>query len=402
MPAPVKTVFNTAFYNRILNTNGPANFDIWDGLGDAGGTLSVSSTINRRTGGFSLDVDKNAPATSTLYRRKDFQNASNKWAGRFYIFFQKMPNIKMRLFGLDDSLSVVNGLRFSVDSSAFRTEWGTFASSPAPNVIVTGTWYRIDFKCDTSANAFKTDWMIDGVSQPTYIFTGTAGTQNQITFGVVTSSSGTCRVNYADAIFSQTYEDYPIGAGMGWALLPNSVITGSWLTPTNFQEDDTTAIDQNSWNRLDEWPPSTGSTSDYIKQTTIMSTGYIPFGIQDRQDSGLGIINGVQAFLGYTSSGTLTNTGGAIVRRLDGTEVGIFGSTTGRADYSDGNINDWFFAMTQVDKPPTGGWTTNEINGLGFRIGYSTDVSPQPFWGALLLEYDVSIPSPYRAAVVGG
>lgn len=401
MPAPVNTVFNTAFYNRILNSNGPNSLDVWDANGDTGGTLLVSSTINRRTNGFSLDVWKNAPSSTTLYRRKDFQTASNKWAGRFYVFFQQMPNIKMRIFGLDDSLGVVNGLRFSVDSSAFRTEWGTFASNPAPNVIVTGTWYRIDFKCNTSANAFVTDWMINGVPQPTHIFTGTAGTQNQLTFGVVTSSTGTCRINYTDAIVSQTITDYPIGAGMGWALLPNSVITGSWNVPDNFRNDNMTAVDANSWNRLDEWPPSTGSTSDYVKQITIMSTGYIPFGIQDRLDSGQGVINGVEAFVGYTSSGTSANTGAAVVKRLDQTEVGIFGSTTGRGDYSDGSINDWWFGMVQVDKP-TGGWTTQEINGLQFRIGYSTDVSPQPFWGALLLEYDVSVPSPYRAAVVGG
>jgi hypothetical protein len=133
-----------------------------------------------------------------------------------------------------------------------------------------------------------------------------------------------------------------------------------------------------------------------------MSTGYIPFGMQPRQDSGQGRINGVQGFVAYTASGTAANTGAALVRRLDGTEIGIFGSlTTGRADFSDGSINDWWFNQATVTAPPTGGWTTQEFNGLQFRIGYSTDVSPQPFWGALLLEYDVSIPSPYRTQVAG-
>ena len=38
-----------------------------------------------------------------------------------------------------------------------------------------------------------------------------------------------------------------------------------------------------------------------------------------------------------------------------------------------------------------GAWTTAMLNALIARVGYSSDVSPVPYWDALLLEYDVPI-----------
>ena len=39
----------------------------------------------------------------------------------------------------------------------------------------------------------------------------------------------------------------------------------------------------------------------------------------------------------------------------------------------------------------SGPWTTALLNALVARVGYASDVSPNPYWDALLLEYDVPI-----------
>lgn len=401
MPSNPPTIFNTGFYNRVLNTNGPTARDVWDSISTAGGTLSVSSTVVRRAGAFSLDLDKNNPAVSTINAVKNLDIVMNSLAIRFYILFQKLQATSSRFISFT-TVDSNQSFRFAFTNNTINGAWSNGSLVNSTTSIVTGTWYRMDIAIDPSSSNFNVQWMINGISQPNVTATGTVTKITTITLGASSSVTGSFRYNISDFIAASGTSSYPIGEGYSYALLPNSVITGSWLTPTNFQNNDTTAIDENSWQRLDEWPPTTGSNSDYIKQVTIMGTGYIPFGMQTRQDSGQGIINGVEAFVGYTSSGTTANTGAALIRRLDGNQVGVLGSlVTGRADMSDGSVNDWWFGMVQVDKPDAQVWSTNEINNLQFRLGYSNDVSPQPFWGALLLEYDVSVPSPYRARVMG-
>lgn len=399
MPPPITPAYITAFANKVLNDNGAVGQDVWDTIVDTGGTASIDSTINRRSGGFSLKFSKSATVNS-VYRRKTFNTGSNKATTRLYFYFEKIAN-NIRFHGVDDSSAVSDGLNFRVNGSNLQMISGGYTSPVSNKNIITGTWYRLEYNIDISANPYTINWSIDGEPEAQWKITGSVSTLNRIFFGNPTAVTGSAVLFFTDVVMCQNLTDYPIGAGNGWALLPNRTITGSWQTQTAFRNNDMTNIDANSWNRLDEWTPSTGSTSDYVKQiTTTGQTGTIVFGMQPRQDSGQGVINGVEAYIAYTSSGTAANNAGCIVRRLDGTEVTVFGSKASPADYSDGSINSWWFARAVVTAP-TGSWTTNEINNLEFRFGYSTDVSPQPFLGALLLEYDVGVPAPQRAAVVG-
>ena len=71
-----------------------------------------------------------------------------------------------------------------------------------------------------------------------------------------------------------------------------------------------------------------------------------------------------------------------------GTEITIYGNDATPVDYSDGSITNYFYSAILI-AAPGGGWDTTELNALLFRCGYSTDVNPNPYWGALLIEYDV-------------
>jgi hypothetical protein len=151
---------------------------------------------------------------------------------------------------------------------------------------------------------------------------------------------------------------------------------GTHLNPTRFQNNDNTAIDANSWTRVDEVPAT--STADYIKQITTGNTSYIELTFADTTET---CINAVGAVIAYHSSAAGPNTG----------KTSIFNGSTENIVYS-GNMGTAGLTYRRATvSAGAGAWTAALVNALVARVGYSSDVSPVPYWDALLLEYDVPI-----------
>lgn len=391
-------VWLTAFAHGVpTSNNGPANAAIWDGSGLGGGTITISSAINRRVGGFSLEIDKTT-STSSCYVLRTMSAAQTVWVVRLYVYVQTMPTTSSRIFQLDATDTSDLYLFLNAAGNAFEIDFAGGGVAQTSSAITTNTWYRIDLLYDVSGTTWTCDWELDGVAQGQLTFAnGAAGTGAvSLVFGMSSTGASVYKANITDFIASNTSADYPIGAGKGYYLLPSSM--GTSINSTRFQEGDGTAIDASSYQFVDEWPPNqTGGNTDYIKQVTADAGGeasYIEFGLDDRPDSE-GAINGVVGFLAYTSATTSANNAGCVVVKNGGTEITIYGDDAVPVDYSDGSITNYFYAA-QVITAPGGGWTTAELNALLFRCGYSTDVSPNPYWGSLLIEYDVA------PAVAGG
>jgi hypothetical protein len=82
----------------------------------------------------------------------------------------------------------------------------------------------------------------------------------------------------------------------------------------------------------------------------------------------------------------------------DNGKTSIFDGPTERILFS-GDMSEVALAYRSAIVPRAGGWTTAAVNALRARIGYSSDVSPNPFWEALLLEVATVTTSPATVTV---
>jgi hypothetical protein len=111
---------------------------------------------------------------------------------------------------------------------------------------------------------------------------------------------------------------------------------------------------------------------------TTGTTSYVEFTFADTAEA---CINAVGAVLAYHSSAALTNNG----------KTSVFNGATENVVYS-GSMGVTALGYKRVMvSAGAGAWTASLVNALVARVGYSGDVSPVPYWDALLLEYDVPV-----------
>jgi hypothetical protein len=115
------------------------------------------------------------------------------------------------------------------------------------------------------------------------------------------------------------------------------------------------------------------STADYVRQQVNGGTSYLEFTLENTGET---CIRDVSAVLAYHSATNTTNNGKASV--FDGgTESSIFSG-----DMSNTAIQ----YKSAIVTPTTAPWSQAAVDGLDARVGFSTDVSPNPYWDAVILE----------------
>ncbi len=146
---------------------------------------------------------------------------------------------------------------------------------------------------------------------------------------------------------------------------------GTSVGAGNFQNNDGTAIDASSWQRLDEVPMN--STADYVRQQANSGTSFLEFGLEDTPET---CIRDVSAVLAYHAAGTPANNGKASL--FDGaTETAVF----------TGDMSQTALQYKSAVVTPAGGiWNQAALNGLVARVGYSTDSTPNPYWDSVVVE----------------
>ena len=361
--SPVSAVYLTGLEQGVVSMNAPGVFDSVTATG-----VSADATT-RRNGAYSLRI---APANAAAYATANASGSGSLAVIRFAVRLAALPASTVNLMSLGAAAgNPAAVLAYDVGTGRFGVRFESGAITTGMVAPAAGTWYVIDMKADL--NSRTVNWRIDGVDQPPHTSTGTAASWANLTFGTG-SSTVTYTANFDDVIASRTSTDYPIGNGKVLALAPNGM--GTHSNPAFFQEDDGTVIDASTWNRIDEVPAS--SMSDYVRQVTIGTGSYVGITLQDTTET---CITAVSALVDYHSAYVGTNHG----------KTSIFNGAAENVVY-DGN-------MAADSTPPSyeraivapagGGWTTAQLNALFFRIGYSSDVTPNPYWDALLVEYDV-------------
>ncbi len=306
---------------------------------------------------------------------------------RLYVRLASLPAADVTGFFIVDAASG-NDLRIGYESSTHQLtiRYANTAITPATSTVTAGTWYRLDLRVVTGTNPRTADWQIDGVPQTSISSSGSAATINTVRFGSTTSVDA-FTANYDDYVLSTTSGDYPIGPGTVVGLRPNGMGTSS--NAASFREDDGSAIDANTYNRLDD--ASMSDTSQYVRQQTTGTGDYLELTMADTTAA---CVNGVSGILAYRSATTSANDG----------KTSFFDGSTERVvldgDMSQTTIR---YASAIID-PAAAAWTPNAVNGLKARIGYSSDANPNPYWDALLLEVatGVTVPGTVTVTSSGG
>jgi hypothetical protein len=146
---------------------------------------------------------------------------------------------------------------------------------------------------------------------------------------------------------------------------------GTSVGAGNFRNNDATAIDANSWQRLDEVPMT--SNADYVRQQTNSGTSYVELGLQDMTAT---CIREVSAVLAFHAAGTAADVG----------KTSIFDGPTESVVFSGDMSQTALQYKSAVLAPGAGIWSQGALNGLVARLGYSTDSAPNPYWDSIMLE----------------
>jgi hypothetical protein len=368
-PSPIKL---TGFEHGVLSTTGGGLFSNVNGAG-----VTIDGAV-ARTGAYSLKIVD--PAGSTDSAR--IAVGTGIGVVRLYLRLASLPAADVgELLSLDAAAG--NDLRIGYQSSTTRLtiRFGNTAVTTASSSIAAGTWYRLDIRMVANTNPRTADWRIDGVAQTSISWAGTASTINSLRFGS-TVSADPYSANYDDVMVTATSGDFPIGSGTVVALRPDGM--GTSVNTGSFREDDGSVIDANSYNRLDDSPIS--DTTQYVRQQTIGTGDYLELTFDNTSTN---CVTGVSGILAFRSATTAANDG----------KTSIFDGSTERI-ILDGDMSQTTQQyVSAILNPASAPWTPSAVNGLKARIGYSSDVTPNPYWDSLLLEVGTGIYVPGTVTV---
>jgi len=353
-------------------------------LGNAPGLICDSSV--KRSGTYSLKVTQDGANATRLV--KSFASTT-MLVGSFYYRATTAPAAASLI---TTASTAIPQLRIETDGKLSALFSGGAAQSTAGS-IVDSNWHLIDFKIDVSANPQLFDWKVDGTAQTQATRTVAASTLT--TFSLGSSAAGSNHTFWLDDfVLSVTSGDYPLGS----TTTPHSVLAvlptgdGTHNAGTNTIEDNagTDIASPNAFPLVDNWPPDTAA---YIRQATIDTTAYAEVTFANH-DAAIGTIWDAYPLVAFTSSTNAVNEGACIVS-FDSfsTSTEVYGTPAARTNYQSStttNVNFKSKNGTTADgliTRPVGNWTTSAFDALKARIGYSGDVTGNPRWHGLMVQY---------------
>lgn len=323
----------------------------------------TADNVTFRNGAYSLRI-ADASGASTIFARKTF-TAASVVVVRLAIRLSALPGVNSNLVYVDSGTDLVLG--YDTATQKFTLAAGASTASSAGTVSAS-TWYVIDLRYDLRNNPHLGDWRIDGVAQGQVSRAAAATTANALGLGA-TANPSIYTANYDDVFVANQLTAYPVGDGRVVRLLPNGV--GTHNTPGSFRHEDGSAIGAATWQRLDEVPMT--SIADYVRQQTANAGHYLEFTLGNTGET---CIRELSAVLAYHSATNTANNGKASV--FDGATESIMFN----GDMSNVAIQ----YASVIATPASAPWTQAAVDGLLARVGFSTDVNPNPYWDAIVVE----------------
>ena len=349
-------VWLTGMEHGVVSTAGGGIFSSLTGSPTADNTVA-------RSGAYSLRI-ADASTGSTVRALRSF-TASSVVVARFALRLSSLPGVNANLAYVDSGTDLV--FRYNAASQRFELMLGNSIVT-ATTPVSAATWYVIDLRYDVSASPHLGDWRVNGVTQTQVSRIAAPTTANGLGMGA-TANASVYTANYDDIFVATQPTAYPVEDSRIARLVPNSMGTSSGAG--SFRNNDGTAINSSSWQRLDDAPMT--STADYVRQQANSGSSYVELGLQDTPET---CIREVSVVLAYHAAANTADNGKTSI--FEGaTETGVF---TG--DMSQTGLQ----YKTAVVTPASVTWNQAAVNGLVARVGYSTDSSPNPYWDSIMLE----------------
>lgn len=394
MPALPTLVWCTGFEYGVVASSGASVFT------NVSGTPTVQNSVVR-SGGYSLFIDSPGGGTSTNVRH-NHAGTPQIAVTRGYIRIPTggLPNANSTLLGWQIlTAATTAGFQLSTLGVA-RAIVGSGTAIVSSITLNLDQWYRIDMRLIITGTTWTLDWAVDGIEQTQATWVGQATTDSIQGLRIGSSSTTAVYKLYADDIaLSETSADYPIGPGRAIKLSPIADGTHSPSTPDCIRGGAAAPAlisgSNQAWQYMDDVPFPFGAspTTDRISKdlsTTTHPAHYVEMTFE--QLTGQLKINGVSGLLAYGGDSATANNGSTIAVNSAGTESSIYGTSATGADMSEITV---FYKGAMVTAPAVG-WNIQEVNALKMRLGYGNDVSPVPFWQALMFEIDVTdLPIPF-------
>jgi hypothetical protein len=360
----------------------PSPSAVWTtGLEHGIGTLSTPNLWWSNTGATVDDTVARSGRWSLRSRRPDYGWVSyakkETWTHRqvlsFALRLDTLPagDVSTLFKAETNGTDLFLGFRDSDDRLTLR--WGAGGAVASSIPVVEKTWFTIDLRLVTGANPMTADWSVSGVPQESTSISELSY-QQRWQFGSDVSGDAPYTAHFDDILQSHTASDYPIGPQRVLGLRPNS--GGAHAGAANFRDDDGTVVDPLSWTRLDDQQMHY-LQDGHVRQVVASGSSSLEFGFDDTLEP---CIDAVQALFTFHKT----------VAKPNYAKTSVFDGGVERVVYA-GDVPNTNVAgsKTLLVQPALGAWTPAAVNALTMRLGYSTDVSPEPIWDALLFEMAV-------------
>jgi hypothetical protein len=344
-------------------------------------TNATIQSVTKRTGTYALKCN---PSNTQHYAYGYGTLDSFYFVSRVYVTFTTLPNAKVPI----SANSLTAGAWFNPADSKI------YASDAAGNLGATGVavaqggTYRIEVKVNSSANPWTIDVSVDGsdCGQKTVALGAT------IIIYILLGNYGvncTGEWYYDDVIASITLADYPIGAGSVLGFVPTSDPAGGQVAIATHWHVGTTATTlangaTTCWTYIDDVPLPSGAVTDDSLNNAHDDDGASYIEVLLACAAATIAPRGVEAITVAHQVGS--NPCNLTVKLNDGGTVATVKawSTPGAA---------YVYARAHFATAPSGGaWTLAKLQALRARIGYSTDVNPDIFCDALMIEAEFAEP----------
>jgi hypothetical protein len=378
------------FFKTITtNTN---QYALLGGFYDKAGDVTIV-TSPVRTGNYALRVHT-TPTTGAFVSTRFATPYPPYAVMRFSAWIDALPSGDVDV-GRFSVTGGSNHTTLHVFYKASSQKWALGWGWANPTVIqestvtaVAGAWASFDVRVSANnQNPRTADWYVNDVEQTSLSATDTANATavTNWTLGYPPSPIFDFTAYFDDIVLSRDPDDFPLGDIKVAPLLSDSM--GTHNDATKFQNNDNSAINATTYQRVDETPMT--ATADYIKQIAYTTGGeYISLGFQDTTET---CIRGASIVAALHAGGTQTDNF-AINTVANGINDTVFAG-----DVS--NTTLWYvqgMVSQNTITPGVGPWTQSVINGLTARVGMSTDINAVPYLDAMLMEYG------YRPAGGGG
>ena len=308
-----------------------------------------------------------------------------------------LPSVDTELFSIDPATGGGNTVcRYVAASQKLGCKIGTGTEVLSDAAVTADHWIAVDIRLTTTTTSHTADWQV------TYDATPGASTvpveQTQATFTAsVVPSAYTYRIGWTGAITpgvpvlfddcadSLRIANYPIGDHRIYLLKPAGPLTISG-TSSNFALMAANATG-GAWDaaaaltNISDVPPVIGASASGFCQTAIAATDYVEIPMETLQAAPDGSIRAVKRLIcGWAASTTAATIALIFVTSADTPP----GSPTATDPNFDNDVANpaWVCGMLN----PTGGWTQAVLDSLSFRVGYSTDATPDIGVHAVLAE----------------